>query len=100
MWKGPDSEIHRHGFSDVRVKMESIEIKLRDAKDFREVYDAFIEWAVERYWTERERDSCGRSVKGRVVKYMEKKFGVGKEFRIEKICMLATCKKAGEVHGK
>ncbi|KAH6676823.1 putative UbiE/COQ5 family methyltransferase [Halenospora varia] len=95
-WENPhyvEAMLHRHGFSDIKITTKSIHIPLNDADDFYEVYDAFIDWTMERFWTEEERRVCGPLVRPAVVKYMGEKFGVGKPFAIEKICMLATCKK-------
>jgi hypothetical protein len=96
-WENPhyvEAMLHRHGFSDIEVQIKSIFIELKDADDFYEVYDAFIEWVIDRFWTAEERKMCKPLVRYAIVKHMNEKFGKGKPFKIEKICMLATCKKA------
>jgi len=95
-WENPhyvQAMLHRKGFVDIDVKIKSITIELKDANDFYEVYDAFIEWVCDRYWTEEEKRVCKPLLRDAVVGYFEKKFGVGKAFGIEKVCILATAKK-------
>ena len=75
-------------------------IPLKDADDFYEVYDAFIEWVVDRYWTEEEKRVCKPLLRDAVVGYMERKFGKGKSFEIEKVCILGTAKKPARSEGQ
>lgn len=72
--------------------MESVETPFKDVSDFHDIYEPFFDWVAERYWTAKEREVCGPLVKDAIVDYMERKFGAGKAFTIEKICMLVTCK--------
>jgi SAM-dependent methyltransferase len=87
------SMLHRRGFTDIQVETKSIMISLKDAEDFYEVYDAFIDWITDRYWTEEEKKNCKPLIKPSVVQYMETKYGKGKPFAIEKVCVLATAKR-------
>lgn len=87
------SMLHRRGFVDIDVQTKSIMIALKDANDFYEVYDAFIEWVTDRYWTEEEKRVCKPLMRRAVVGYLEGKYGVGKPFEVEKVCILATCKR-------
>jgi SAM-dependent methyltransferase len=87
------SMLHRRGFVDVDVQTKSIQIPLKDAEDFYEVYDAFIEWVTDRYWTEEEKKACKPLLRETVVRHMENKYGRGKPFAIEKVCILATAKR-------
>ncbi|KAF4634127.1 hypothetical protein G7Y89_g3972 [Cudoniella acicularis] len=91
-WENPhyvEAMLHRRGFTDINVIALSIHIPLKDADDFYGVYDAFIGWTMERFWTE-ERKKCAPLVRPAIVKYMSERFGKGVPFSIEKICMLAT----------
>ena len=88
-----EAMMHRRGFSNIKVKMESIDITYHDAEDFYNTYDGFLTWIMDRYWTVKEKEICGPLVRDAIVDYMGKKFGVGKAFQIEKICMLVTGKK-------
>jgi hypothetical protein len=98
-WENPhyvSSMLHRRGFVDIDVQIKSIMIPLKDAEDFYEVYDAFIEWVVDRYWTEEEKRVCKPLLRETIVGYMERRFGKGKPFEIEKVCILATAKRPGQ----
>jgi hypothetical protein len=85
--------LHRRGFTDIKVQTKSIMIGLKDAEDFCKVYDAFIEWVTDRYWTEEERRVCRPLIRPAIVQFIEEKYGKGKPFAIEKVCILATSKK-------
>lgn len=85
--------LHRRGFVDIDVQTKSIMIPLKDAEDFYEVYDAFIEWVTDRYWTEEEKRVFKPLLRETVVRHMENKYGKGKPFAIEKMCILATAKR-------
>lgn len=75
------------------MQTKSIMIGLKDAEDFCKVYDAFIEWVTDRYWTEEERRVCRPLIRPAIVQFIEEKYGKGKPFAIEKVCILATSKK-------
>lgn len=85
--------LHRHGFGDIEVAVKSSFIELKDADDFYEVYDAFVQWVIERFWAAEESRVCKPLVRDAIVKHMTEKFGEGKPFEIEKVCLLANCKK-------
>ncbi|KUJ18651.1 putative UbiE/COQ5 family methyltransferase [Mollisia scopiformis] len=97
-WEDPHyvkSMLHRRGFVDIDVQTKIIMIPLKDAEDFYEVYDAFIEWVADRYWTEGERKRCKPLLRDAVVGFMERKYGRGRPFSIEKVCILGTARRPG-----
>ncbi|KAK9442055.1 UbiE/COQ5 methyltransferase [Metarhizium brunneum] len=94
-WSNPHyvrSMLHRRGFVNIEMQTKSIMIDFKNAEDFYEVYDAFIEWVTDRYWTEQEKRLCRPLIKPAVVRFMEDKYGKNKPFAIEKIAIMAAAK--------
>lgn len=94
-WSNPHyvrSMLHRRGFVNIEMQTKSIMIDFKNAEDFYEVYDAFIEWVTDRYWTEQEKKLCRPLIKPAVVRFMEDKYGKNKPFAIEKIAIMAAAK--------
>lgn len=88
--------LHRRGFVDINVRTKSIGIIFTDAENFYEVYDAFVEWVADRYWTKEEKRICRPLLREKVIEVLEKRYGRGQGFEIEKVCILATCKRPVE----
>ncbi|EGX90509.1 UbiE/COQ5 family methyltransferase, putative [Cordyceps militaris CM01] len=86
------SMLHRRGFVDIELQTKSIMIEFNDAEDFYEVYDAFIEWVTDRYWTEEEKKICRPLVRAAIIRFLDGKYGKGKPFAIEKVGIMATAK--------
>lgn len=87
------SMLHARGFKDIKIQSRSEMIPFKNAEDFYDVYDAFIEWITDRYWTEEERAVCKPLMRAAIVKHMNAKYGENRPFEIEKVCLLITARK-------
>lgn len=81
------------GFKDVKVELLSVHMPMRDAEDFCDIYEAFIEMVTDKYWTEEQRNRCRPLIRGAVSRELNKKYGEGRGFTTERVNVMVTAKK-------
>lgn len=87
------SLFHARGFGDVKVELHSDLMPMYNAEDFCDIYTVFLDGIAARYWTKAETETLMPLVKPAIIKFLNNKYGEGKQFTTERISVMASGRK-------